>query len=50
MRRDLEGAQQLLKQLALVIDVPPTPCFVHRVHTKPAVFSEGTLFLSFVYI
>jgi hypothetical protein len=40
-----EGVQQLLNQLAafaLVINIfPPSPLFVHRVHTKPPVFREG---------
>ncbi len=29
--------------------LPPTPCFLHRVHTKLPVFREGALVPSFVY-
>ncbi len=46
LRRDWEGAQQLLNQLAaftLVINIPPTPCFVHREYTKPPVFTHKHL-------
>jgi hypothetical protein len=50
----VEPIAWLLKRLqirALLPQVrifPPTPCFVHRVHAKPAVFREGTLVPSFV--
>ncbi len=56
LKRGWKDAKQVLNPLAAFVLVykhfPPTPCFVHRIHTKPPVIREGTLLtivLSFLY-
>ncbi len=48
--RRCSAAAQSTFAFALVIYIfllPPVPCFVHRVHTKPPVFREGSPTFSF---
>ncbi len=49
-KRAWEGTEKVLSSCSINLPIcpsykhfSPTPCFVHRVHTKPPAFREGTL-------